>query len=111
MTRMHTWGKTARRLWVNPAALAYLGLVLAAVAFAVGVSLFAQGPDASFAGIWMYVTTAPVSFLFLLVNTESTWFDVLSIALSALIQSALIGALYRTIRGKRPASPRHPSIA
>jgi hypothetical protein len=108
MTRIHTWGTTARRLWINPAALTYLGVVLAAVAFAVGVGLFAQGPDASFAGIWMYVTTAPVSFLFLLVDTESTLFGVLTLVLSALVQSALVGALYRAIRGRRPAAAEAP---
>ena len=110
MTRTHHWGTTVRRLWGNPAALVYLALVVGTVVFALVNMTLTAGPDASMAGVWMYVATAPVSFLFVLVGSDATWFMVLSLAVSALVQSAVIGALYSTFRARRQASSHRPSL-
>ncbi|GAA2604423.1 SCO4225 family membrane protein [Streptomyces axinellae] len=110
MTRTYNWGMTARRLWGNPAALGYLALVLGTVAFTLVTMGFAPEPDASMAGVWMYVATAPVSFLFVMAGSVETWFMVFSLVVSALVQSAVIGALYSALRARRQESPRRPSL-
>ncbi|MEU5835885.1 hypothetical protein ABZ820_19735 [Streptomyces diacarni] len=92
---------TARGLLLNPASLAYLALVVAAVLFTAGVSLFDSGADASFAGVWMFFATAPVSVLLLPLVPDTGWAVALLIGLSALVQAAAIGAVYRALRGRR----------
>ncbi|WP_369207370.1 SCO4225 family membrane protein [Streptomyces sp. PU-14G] len=100
---------SARGLLLNPASLAYLALVVAAVLFTVGVSLFDSGPDASFAGVWMFIATAPVSVLFLPLAPDSGWALALLIGLSALAQAAVVGAVYRALRGRRLTAARGPA--
>ncbi len=57
--------RALRHRLVNPAALGYLAVVVA-VALWVGVdTLLVEHADASFAGVWLFVVTAPTSFLFL----------------------------------------------
>ncbi|MGY1435682.1 SCO4225 family membrane protein [Streptomyces reniochalinae] len=92
---------TARGLLLNPASLVYLALVGVSVLLTVGVSLFGSGPDASFAGVWMFFATAPVSVLLLPLVPDSGWALALLVGLSALVQAAAIGALYRALRGRR----------
>lgn len=101
---------SVRRLLLNPASLVYLALVAASVLFTVGVTLFAPGPDASFAGVWMFFATAPVSVVLLPVLPGEGWGMVLLLAVSALVQAAAVGAVYGALRGRRVTTARGRTV-
>ncbi|WP_328769962.1 SCO4225 family membrane protein [Streptomyces sp. NBC_00286] len=88
-----------RRNLANPAALGYLAVV-AAVGVWVGVdALFVEHADASLAGVWLFVVTAPTSFLFLALPGA---LPIIGVAVGAVTQASVLGAAYRWFRN-RPA--------
>ncbi|MFS8202288.1 SCO4225 family membrane protein [Streptomyces sp. CWNU-52B] len=83
--------QTLRHHLVNPAALGYLAVVVA-VAVWVGVdTLFVEHADASFAGVWLFVVTAPTSFLFVLLPGA---LPLIGVVLGAVAQAFVLGAAY-----------------
>lgn len=85
----------------TPAALGYLALVAAVVAWVGLDTLFVEHADASLAGVWIFVVTAPTSFLFLALPGPLPW---IGVAVGALVQAVALGALYRGVTGRRTAS-------
>ncbi|MFM9699216.1 SCO4225 family membrane protein [Streptomyces europaeiscabiei] len=86
--------RTLRRHLLNPAALGYLALVVA-VGVWVGVdSLFVEHADAGFAGVWLFLVTAPTSLLFVALPGGLPF---LGIVLGAVIQAFVLGAAYRWV--------------
>ncbi|MFE9612982.1 SCO4225 family membrane protein [Streptomyces sp. NPDC006012] len=96
----------------NWPARGYLAVVAASLAF----FLYAVylSPDPGFAAIWPYMTTAPLSILAFLVPTPEwdsslSWLSPLifsaGVALSGLVNAALIGLLARALRTGTP----HPT--
>ncbi|MFE7839915.1 SCO4225 family membrane protein [Streptomyces sp. NPDC057474] len=86
--------RTLRRHLLNPAALGYLALVVA-VGVWVGVdTLFVEHADASFAGVWLFLVTAPTSLLFVALPGGLPF---LGIVLGAVIQAFVLGAAYRWV--------------
>ncbi|MBT2488347.1 hypothetical protein J7E96_07380 [Streptomyces sp. ISL-96] len=101
----------ARLTFRNPASLVYLGLVAATALFVTADTLFVTHEDASFAGVWLFLLSAPTVFAFLIGGdlfgvavTESAWFLYVALPLSVLIQSFALGWFVRLLRD---ASPRH----
>ncbi|GAB2959292.1 hypothetical protein GCM10023080_019090 [Streptomyces pseudoechinosporeus] len=91
--------QTLRHNLVNPAALGYLALV-AAVGVWVGLdALFVEHADASLAGVWLFVVTAPTSLLFAALPGALSF---VGVAVGAVTQAFALGAAYRWFRG-RPA--------
>ncbi|QOV33824.1 hypothetical protein IM697_26960 [Streptomyces ferrugineus] len=87
----------ARRCLVNPAALAYLAVVVGVLAW-VGVdALLVEHQDASLAGIWAFLVTGPTSWLFLLLPGVLPWAGVV---VGALVQAAVLGAAYHRLSGR-----------
>ena len=77
---------------VNPVALGYLAVV-AAVGVWVGVdALFVEHADAGFAGIWLFVVTAPTSFLFTALPGALPF---VGVAVGAAAQAFVLGGAYR----------------
>ncbi|MDQ0771616.1 hypothetical protein QF026_000082 [Streptomyces aurantiacus] len=73
-------------------ALGYLAVV-AAVAVWVGVdTLFVEHADASFAGVWLFVVTAPTSFLFVSLPGA---LPLLGVIAGAVSQAFVFGGAYR----------------
>ncbi|MDK1474733.1 hypothetical protein QNO07_15100 [Streptomyces sp. 549] len=100
-----------RSVLVNPVSLGYLALAGAAVLFAAGDALLGSHEDASMAGVWVMLVAAPT--VFVLLFTENlfweagegpTWFLLLVIAVSALIQAVLLGACLRAFRRRAAAT-------
>ncbi|MFE5596958.1 SCO4225 family membrane protein [Streptomyces sp. NPDC056549] len=91
-----------RLTFANPASLIYLGLVAAAALPLVFASATA---DNSFAAVWMLLITAPTSMLLLLPDFAdgdsglATAYFLAALSLAALIQSFLLGLIYRGLRG------------
>ncbi|MFE6853815.1 SCO4225 family membrane protein [Streptomyces sp. NPDC057674] len=91
-----------RLTFANPASLVYLGMVIAAALPMVFASATA---DSSFAAVWMLLITAPTSTLLLLPDFAdgdsglATGYFLAALALSALLQSFLLGLVYRRLRG------------
>ncbi|MDX3693385.1 hypothetical protein PV726_24155 [Streptomyces europaeiscabiei] len=86
--------RTLRRHLLNPAALGYLALVVA-VGVWVGVdSLFVEHADAGFAGVWLFLVTAPTSLLFVALPGGLPF---LGVVLGAVIQAFVLGAAYRWV--------------
>ncbi|MFI5725418.1 SCO4225 family membrane protein [Streptomyces cyaneofuscatus] len=101
--------KTARSLpqalrhyLANPLALGYLGVVLA-VCLWVAVDTFsaASSGDASFAGVWAILATAPTSLLFTFLFTVAGPVGLIGIPISAVVQAVALGALYRHVTERR----------
>ncbi|MFG2460913.1 SCO4225 family membrane protein [Streptomyces sp. NPDC048523] len=91
------------RYFLNPLALGYL-LVVAAVLGWVGVdALFVDHADASLAGVWAFLVTAPASLLFVMLPGVWAW---AGIAVGAVVNAAALGAAYRSVsgRGLRPTA-------
>jgi hypothetical protein len=81
----------------TPVALGYLALVAAVVVW-VGVdTLFVEHADASLAGVWAFLVTAPVSLLFVMLPGPLPF---IGIAVGAVLQAAVLGALYRRFSGR-----------
>ncbi|MFI1757338.1 SCO4225 family membrane protein [Streptomyces sp. NPDC020571] len=110
--------RTLTRLTVaNRVSAAYLALVGGAMAVAAAGPLFATGPDASLIWVWPALFTFP-AFGFVAWLGEAgwggdapTWFFVGGIALSALVQSLALGAVWRTLRGRRGDRTHHLTTA
>ncbi|MFD6801397.1 SCO4225 family membrane protein [Streptomyces cyaneofuscatus] len=87
-----------RHYLVNPLALGYLGIVLAVCVWVTidAVSASSSG-DASFAGLWAVLATAPTSMLFLVAGLVG----LLGIPIGAIVQATALGALYRSITERR----------
>ncbi|MEV5854502.1 hypothetical protein OH828_17620 [Streptomyces anulatus] len=89
--------QTLRHYLVNPLALGYLGVVLAVCLWVTvdAVSTSSSG-DASFAGLWAVLATAPTSMVFLVAGPVG-----LTGPIGAIVQAAALGALYRYITERR----------
>jgi hypothetical protein len=86
------------RYFLNPLALGYL-LVVAAVVGWVGVdALFVEHADASLAGVWAFLVTAPASLLFVMLPGVLAW---AGIVVGALVNAAVLGAAYQSVAGRR----------
>ncbi|MGC5345504.1 SCO4225 family membrane protein [Streptomyces sp. DT171] len=95
-----------RLTFANPASMIYLGIVLATAGFVTVDTLFVHHEDASFAGVWLFFLAAPTVFVFLvgssLGGAESggpTWFLLLGLTVSVLVQSLAIGWFVRLLTG------------
>ncbi|MFE8915522.1 SCO4225 family membrane protein [Streptomyces globisporus] len=90
--------QTLRHYLVNPLALGYLGVVLAVCLWVTvdTVSASSSG-DASFAGVWAVLATAPTSMLFLVAGPVG----LIGIPIGAIVQAAALGALYRYLTERR----------
>ncbi|MEU4984589.1 hypothetical protein [Streptomyces sp. NPDC021969] len=110
--------RTLTRLTVaNRVSAAYLALVGGAMAVAAAQPLFATGPDASLIWVWPALFTFP-AFGFVAWLGEAgwggdapTWFLIGGIVLSALVQSLALGAVWRTLRGRRGDRAHHLTTA
>ncbi|GAA3357409.1 MULTISPECIES: SCO4225 family membrane protein [Saccharopolyspora] len=85
-----------RRLLVNPVSLGYLALVAAVWAWVLVMTFLVPHPDASLAGVWGFLVTAPTSLLFLGMSSPLVW---VGVAVAAVFQALLLGAAYRGITG------------
>lgn len=106
----------ARLAFGNVASRIYLGIVAATMAFVIVDTLFADHPDASLAGVWMFFATAPTSFFLLLLPVvgETPGAGVAAVVLfatvivSAVLQAIVIGLVHRAVtrsgRGEGPAA-------
>ncbi|MDF6019826.1 hypothetical protein [Streptomyces sp. JH34] len=92
-----TLSLSLRRYLLNPAALGYLAVV-AAVGVWVGLdALLVERADASLAGVWLFLVTAPTSMLFLALPGVLPFAGV---AVGAVIQALALGAAYRWVIGR-----------
>ncbi|MFJ3706313.1 MULTISPECIES: SCO4225 family membrane protein [Streptomyces] len=83
-----------RHYLVNPLALGYLGVVLAVCLWVtVDAISHSSSGDASFAGMWAILATAPTSMPFLVAGPAG----LIGIPIGAIVQAAALGALYRHI--------------
>ncbi|MFB6935813.1 SCO4225 family membrane protein [Streptomyces chartreusis] len=89
--------QVTRHHLVNPAALAYLALVVAVLVRTGVDALFVEHQDASLAGIWAFVVTGPTSWLFLMLPGGLPWAGVV---VGALVQAAVLGAAYHRLSGR-----------
>ncbi|WP_274555247.1 SCO4225 family membrane protein [Streptomyces spiramyceticus] len=107
----------ARLTFRNPASLVYLGVVAVTAVLVTIDTLFVTHEDASFAGMSLFLLSAPTVFAFFIggdllgeaVNV-STWFVYVAMVLSVLIQSFALGWFVRLVRGGA-AHPAHPQGA
>ncbi|MFE4218221.1 SCO4225 family membrane protein [Streptomyces sp. NPDC056844] len=90
-----------RHYLVNPLSLGYLGVVLAVCLWVTidAISHSSSG-DASFAGVWAFLVTAPTSMVFLVAGPAG----LIGVPIGALVQAAALGALYRNITERRAHS-------
>ncbi|MGW0548915.1 SCO4225 family membrane protein [Streptomyces altiplanensis] len=109
--QLHT---AAHLTFRNPASLVYLGLVAATAVFVTADTLFVTHEDASFAGVWLFLLSAPTVFAFFIGGdlfggtvSESAWFLYVALPVSVLIQSFALGWFLRLLRGvSRPVRPQ-----
>lgn len=94
--------QTLRHYLANPLALAYLGVVLAVCLWvAVDTYSAASSGDASFAGLWAILATAPTSLLFTFLFTFAGPIGLIGIPIGAVVQAFALGALYRYVTERR----------
>ncbi|MEU0375098.1 hypothetical protein ABZ070_33930 [Streptomyces sp. NPDC006283] len=98
----------------NRAAQGYLALVAVAAVYVAVDTLFVHHEDASFAGIWLFLLTAPTIFGFMAVGTligdtvtESAAFLYPALVLSVLIQAMALGLFVRLLTGGQRAARPH----
>ncbi|MFF5723540.1 SCO4225 family membrane protein [[Kitasatospora] papulosa] len=92
-----TLTRSLRSNLLNPVALGYLAVV-AAVGVWVGLDmLLVEHADASFAGVWLFIATAPTSFLFTALPGVLPFAGV---AVGAVVQALALGAAYRWALGR-----------
>ncbi|MEW1720970.1 hypothetical protein [Streptomyces sp. NPDC093109] len=109
------FAQTLRRNLVNPVALGYLAIVLAVCAWVAVDAIFVDhSGDASFAGLWIGVVTAPTSFFISspiallgpVLPPSLAFLNVvlllIAIPVSALVQGFGLGALYRWFTDRTP---------
>ncbi|WP_093802357.1 SCO4225 family membrane protein [Streptomyces sp. Wb2n-11] len=109
--QLHT---AAHLTFRNPASLVYLGLVAATAVFVTADTLFVTHEDGSFAGVWLFLLSAPTVFAFFIGGdlfggsvSESAWFLYVALPVSVLIQSFALGWFLRLLRGvSRPVRPQ-----
>ncbi|MFD3737506.1 SCO4225 family membrane protein [Streptomyces sp. NPDC058629] len=90
--------QTLRHYLVNPLALGYLGIVLGVCLWVAADAFFASSSgDASFAGVWAILATAPTSLLF----TFAGPIGLIGIPIGAVVQAFALGALYRYVTERR----------
>ncbi|MFH8774078.1 MULTISPECIES: SCO4225 family membrane protein [unclassified Streptomyces] len=89
-----------RHYLLNPAALGYLAMVVGVLAYVEVDAHFVEHQDASFAGLLLFVVTAPTSWLFLMLPEP---LPATGIVVGALFQAAVLGVAYRKLSGR----PRH----
>ncbi|MFF5568034.1 SCO4225 family membrane protein [Streptomyces sp. NPDC012623] len=96
-----SFSQNLRHYLVNPLSLGYLGVVLAVCLWVTidAISHSSSG-DASFAGIWAFLVTAPTSMVFLVAGPAG----LIGVPIGALVQAAALGALYRDITERRARS-------
>ncbi|WP_053849049.1 SCO4225 family membrane protein [Streptomyces sp. NRRL B-24085] len=82
----------------NPLALGYLLLVTAVLGWVCVDALFVEHADASFAGVWAFVVTAPASLLFVTVPGVPAWAGIVT---GAVVNAAVLEAAYRGLGGRR----------
>lgn len=88
-----------RHYLANPLALGYLGVVLAVCLWVAVDTFFASSSgDASFAGVWAFLVTAPTS---LLVPFTSPVGLMIAIPIGAIVQAFALGAMYRYVTKRR----------
>jgi hypothetical protein len=109
-------GTLTRLAFGNRASQAYLALVAVATVYVTIDTVFVHHEDASFAGIWLFLLTAPTVFGFFVVGSmfgeavsSAAWFMYTALVLSVLIQSVALGFFVQLLRG-RPRSA-HPQGA
>ena len=74
-------------------------IVVAAVVGWVGVdTLFVEHADASLAGVWAFLITAPASLLFVMLPGALAW---AGIVVGAVVNAAVLGAAYHKLSGRR----------
>ncbi|MFE2062206.1 SCO4225 family membrane protein [Streptomyces sp. NPDC059467] len=81
----------------TPVALGYLALVAAVVVWVGADTLFVEHADASLAGVWAFLVTAPTSLLFVMLPGPLAWAGVV---VGAVVQAAVLGVLYRKVSGR-----------
>ncbi|WP_326620354.1 hypothetical protein OHA57_34595 [Streptomyces anulatus] len=90
-----------RHYLVNPLALGYLGVVLAVCLWVAVDALSASSSgDASFAGVWAVLVTAPTSMLLPFAGPAG----LIGIPIGSLVHALALGALYRSITERRAHS-------
>ncbi|MFE0381680.1 SCO4225 family membrane protein [Streptomyces inhibens] len=115
--RPHRPRALLRLAFTNPLSLGYLSLVLAAVLFALVDGLAVHHPDASFAGIWALLLTAPTVVPLWLAG-DALWggsgspegYLMAATAVAALVNALLLGLTYRALRGRR-RDPRRSVVS
>ncbi|MGW7253597.1 SCO4225 family membrane protein [Streptomyces sp. NPDC054834] len=88
---------TVRHCLFNPAAVGYLTVVAAVLVWVGADLLFVEHQDASFAGVWAFVVTAPTSWLFLFLPGPLVG---IGVVVGALVQAAVLGAAYRRLSAR-----------
>ncbi|WP_432147351.1 SCO4225 family membrane protein [Streptomyces sp. bgisy029] len=97
-----TLPQTLRHYLANPLALGYLGVVLAVCVWvAANTYSAASSGDASFAGVWAILATAPTSLLFTFLFTFAGPIGLIGIPIGAVVQAFALGALYRYVTERR----------
>ena len=76
----------------------YLALCAALLVWVAADSLFVEHADASFAGVWPLLATAPTSLLAMAVGPSSPPAFFVLVALAAYVNATLLGLLVRSVR-------------
>ncbi|MCX2730709.1 hypothetical protein OOZ19_10695 [Saccharopolyspora sp. NFXS83] len=86
-----SWAAAFHRYLFNPAGLGYLTVVSAVWLWTAGDALLVDRADASLAGIWGFLVTAPTSLVFVQLEGPLLWAGV---AFAAVFQALLLGIAY-----------------
>jgi hypothetical protein len=90
------------RYFLNPLALGYLLVVTAVVGWVAVDTLFIEHADASLAGVWAFLVTAPASLLFVMLPGAWAWAGII---VGAVANAAVLGAAYQSASGRlRPTA-------
>ncbi|MFD9754120.1 SCO4225 family membrane protein [[Kitasatospora] papulosa] len=92
-----TLPQSLRHHLLNPVALGYLAAVAAVGVWVVLDALLVERADASLAGVWLFIATAPTSMLFTALPGSLAFAGV---AVGAVVQALALGAAYRRLRGR-----------
>lgn len=96
--------QTLRHYLANPLALGYLGVVLAVCLWVTADASFASSSaDASFAGVWAFLVTAPTSLLVPFTGPVG----LIAIPIGAIVQALALGAVYRYVTERRAHGTEH----